>query len=417
MGSDYLKQHPVLLILSIVPGVFAAVLMAAYFHPWVYKRIKQWRLPLIVTGYIVTRPVLFYIIFVALGNRQVGNDVACWRQFAIEALQGKFPVGLSPLFAYVLAAPCLVWNHIGASVLSFIVFDFLGLVLLCRLVRNILGADRVIDAAWLYVVNPAIWLVTVRYGQDECITAAFLMLAVLLYMQHNKWFNPFVLALGVLTSKITTVFGMFVVFTYSKRKLRDAMIACGSMLAVYALVWKLGGDLMLTFKTQGGGIEGLTFISLIDRLTRGAFYSPLHLAASVLSVLSVLVVCVIGHRRKLPILECVIAAMIAFLLFSPRAFKFYRLWFLGALAIPAMRRKEIGRYALYSGLLCVFDDFSFEPNTASALLYTMAAVGAVILYIELGYLFQLLRGGSSESVDTAVLDDTANGRVAPAVNG
>ncbi|MHB0912213.1 MAG: hypothetical protein ACYC2Y_02040 [Armatimonadota bacterium] len=406
MNSPYLRSHPTLLVLSMLPALLAALAMAASYHPWVYKRIARWRIPLMICTYLVTRFVLFYIIFIALGDRQIGNDVACWQRFGLDALHGKFLDSSSPLFAYLLAPAYALWNHTGSGVLVFILFDLATLFLLCKLTSMSMGRSFVLDVAWLYVLNPIVWVATVRYGQDETVTSAFLLFAIYLYMRDSRWWGPIIMALGVLSSKFTTGFGMAVIYTYSKSKIKDALVGVAVLLAVYVPFYMLGSNPMGTIRRQGGGIEGLSLTSLIDRLiTHGGHYGLVHHAGSLLSLLAVAVVCYISHRRKLSILDTLTACLLAFLLFSPRSFKFYRLWFIGPLGMHAIRTNRINRYALYCGLLSTFDDFSFEPNSPQKLVWAMGALGALIILLEVQYLAGLLQGKQRNVVEATYAEE------------
>lgn len=68
MGLPHLMSHPLYLILSLVPALLSAVVLAFSFHPRVYERFRRWRLPMTVLAYIGTRVGLYVVIYIALGH-------------------------------------------------------------------------------------------------------------------------------------------------------------------------------------------------------------------------------------------------------------------------------------------------------------------------------------------------------------
>jgi len=399
LSSAFLSKHPLLLLLSIAPGLLAAAVLAISFYPPVYRRIAKWRLPVLILVYIVTRPVLFYVIYVLLGDRQIAGDIRFFQGQGLAALAGKLPYRdfdcyYSPLFPYLMAIPYGIWSHISSGVLAFIVFDIACLILLCKLTRMTLGPDRVMDIAWLHAVNPMVWMITVRYGQDESIICCFLLLAVYLYLKDSRWWAPITLALGVILTKFTTAMGMMAIFTYSKAKARDALVAGGIVVAIYSFFYFSGGDILQPVRGQAASIDGVSLTTMADRLlVPHGYHVMAQRVGSILTLVAVAFVLYLAHRRRLHIVDGLTVSLLAFFLLSPVSYKFYRLWYLGPLGMYALRSNRINRFVFYTALLVVFDDFSFRPATPSALLYLMGVLAAAIVCFEARYIVEILRGG------------------------
>jgi len=392
MSSEWLRHHPFMLAMSFIAPILAAAIMPLFFRPQIRKRIGRWQWPLIVLTYFVTRIVLWYIVFIATDARPNFND---WRFFhwnAHEILQGKLILGLSPLNHIFEISACLVWDNPASTILAFILVDALCLCLLCKLARISVGERSAPEVAWLWAINPAAWIITVRYGQDETPVCFFLLLCAYLYMRQSKWWQPILLSLGVLSSKITIAAGMFVIWTYSRFKMRDAAVALVTLLVVFVPLIALRADFLITWRNLKDPLCGISIPTVIDRMvTLGVYTRMMHDIGSILAVALVLLVCFICHKRNLPLLECLTACLIAFLLFAPVAIKIYRLWYLGPLGLHALRTRQIGRYAIYTGLLSVFDDFSFNTYTKpAAVMYCNGVLGIAILCMEIAYLFQML---------------------------
>lgn len=399
LSSPYLSKHPILMILSVAPAWLAAIVLAVSFHPAIHKRLARWQLPLTGLLYVVTRLLLYWLIYVALGDRQIAGDVRWFQWEGRGALEGKLPYRdfacwHSPLFPYLMAIPYGLWEHISSGVLAFIVFDALCLLLLCKLA----GRDRALDAAWVWTVNPAVWMIVVRYGQDESVIAACLLLAAYLYARGSKWWNPVALALGVLFTKATTAVGMAVVYTYSSTKIRDASIVAVISAAVCVPLILSGADVLQPLVQQKTCIEGVSATCLLDRLLTGEESNALLAKfATMASLVLVVGVAYASHRRGLPVLEGLAACLIAFLVTAPVSYKFYRLWFLGPLGLHALRTNRMGRFALYSALLCTFDDFSFKTDSPRRQVYLMALLAAAIIYFEMRYLVEILQRRTAEA--------------------
>jgi len=396
LSSSFLAKSPVLMIMSIAPAWLAGIALAVSFQPAVYKRIEKWRLPLAVGVYILTRFVLFYVIYIVLSDRKIGGDLLWYQWEGQGALAGKIPYAEfrcdhAPLFPYLMAACYSIWSYIASPVLLFILLDIVTLILLCKITRRLLGPESVMNVAWLYVWNPAIWIITARYGQDETVVSALLLLAVYLYMTGSKWLNPIVLVLGTLITKYTTAIGMAAVYAYSKTKARDALVVLGLGALVCVPFYLKGADLLDPVVKQGLSIEGVNVASVLGRLVVPQPYLPLlHHLVSIAAVLAFGIVLYLGHRRGLPIAATLTACLIVFLVFAPKSYKFYRLWFLGLLGMHAVQTHRINRFVLYTTLLCTFDDFSFEPKSPTAILYAMGALAVAVLYFETTYVFEIL---------------------------
>ena len=395
LSSQFLTQNPVLLILAAAPTWLAGIALAVSFQPAVYKRIEKWRLPLAVGLYILTRFVLFYVIYVLFSGQKVGVDLP-WFQWEGEgALAGKIPYrdfrcAHAPLFPYLMAIPYGIWDYRASSILLFILFDLVTLILLCKISRRMLGPDHVMDTAWIYVINPATWVLIVRCAQDESVVSAFLLLAVYLYMIGSSWWNPVVMALGVLFTKFTTAVGMAVVYAYSKTKVRDAFTVAGLVVLVCAPFYLKGADLLWPVTGQTGWIDGVSIPSVLNRLVvPPAYHLPLFYLTSIAAILGFGIVLYTGHRRGLPMVASLTACLLIFLVFIPKSYKQYRYWCLGPLGLHAQQTRGMSRFALYSTLLCTVDECSFR-TAAPAISYIEGAIMIAILYFEVRYVLEIL---------------------------
>jgi hypothetical protein len=306
-----------------------------------------------------------------------------------------------PLFPYLMAIPFGIWNHNGSAAMMFIAFDLLALLLLHRIARETLGDKAAGNVVWLWTANPAVWIITVRYAQDESIIGAFLLLAAYLYSRRTRWWHAGVFALGVLFTKFTTAAGMFAVWTFSERKLRDAIVATALVAGVFALFAARGADITMPFRMEDMAIEGINFTVLVDRITHHHYLSILHRPFSVLAVVTFLALLYVCHRRQVSITDTLAVCLIALLLLSPRSFKFYRLWYMGPLTLWTAKSGKYGRYAVYTALLCLFNDFSFNVRTPPAIMVTMYVLGIAIIAIEVLYAVDILRApGPARALST-----------------
>lgn len=388
--------------MSIFPALLAAAFLALSFYGPFRDRLKPFKTPLGVAIYILTRFGVFFVVYIVLAHRNIGGDLLWFHDQGVGVLAGKLPYRDikrccdAPLFAYLMAIPYGLWGNMASSVLLFIAFDFLSIVLLRKLTRVTLGETFVPDITWLYIINPAVWIITVRYGQDESVVVALLLLAVLVYTTGNRWWQPLILSLSVLMTKYTTAVGAFAIYTYSKMKLRDAIIAALLIIAVFAPLHLAGVDVMYPFKVQSGTSTGISVSSLFDLLA-GILHWNLHLekVQILLSAMAVLALIYVCHRRRLAAWETLTVVLMAFLFLVPKSYKLYRLWALGPLGMHALRNRQTGRYALYTGLICTLDDFVLKPGNEIVypmLFFSMVVMAVALLCFEGYYIMQILSG-------------------------
>ncbi len=411
LNSGFLSAHPMILMMSVVPAVLAAIVLSLSFRQPLSGLVERWRVPLIVLTYLVTRVALLIVVYVVLGDNKPQNDNAWWQWMGVGILEGKLPYrdflcSHSPLFPYLMAVAFAIWRHDGAAVLIFGAFDVACLLLIYALAKRTANESVAKNAIWMWALNPAVWLITVRYAQDETIIAAVLMMASLLYLRGSKWWYGIVLALGFMITKFTTIPGLIVAFTYSNKKIRDALVgivAVGLMLSMFTLQ---GIDITSPLRSEDMGIEGVNITVLIDRITQHSYVFAAHRVFSVIAMLAFGVTLVVCRRRKMSVLDAMCACVMVLLLFSPRSFKFYHLWAMGPLTVWCARNGKFGRYSLYSALICLFDDFSFHVGAPPALLAVMYSLAVAIITLEIWFVSDIMRKPEAKaSVETPLQSD------------
>lgn len=409
MSPEYVSRQVLFLAITVGLAIIGAALLFIYFQPSIRKRIRNWWLPLSVCGFIFTRPVLYYLVYFASGRGEIKGDVVWWQLEGLSALAGKMPYRdftcmYSPLFPYLMAIPYGLWHHITSGILLFMVFDLLCLVMLYKLTSMILDTDCGKDIVLLNMLNPIMWLITVRYGQDECIIAFFILAAVYAHMRKNDRVTPIVMALGIMFTKITSSVAMFAIYTYSSKKVRDALLIIGLMLVMYIPFYSAGIHLLDPFIRQSKAIEGLSITAFInDIILPSSARLFLQRVSSVLTVAMVAVILYMAHRRKVNIMECIVITMMTFDLLAPVSYKMYRYWFLGPLSIYSIRTDQVRKFILYSALLAVFEDFFLHPGFPAYAHYPMAVVALAIFYIEISYIVGMLKAGPASEAAKANL--------------
>lgn len=395
-NSSFLAENPLILFASVFPALIASLVIALSFRPPLDRFVDRWRRPLVVLTYLVTRVALLPIVYVLLRDVPPSYDNLWWHRMGLGILHGglpyrDFPCTHGPLFPYLMAASFGIWNHNGSAAMIFIAFDLAVLALLYKIAKETLGGRAAWDAVWLWTVNPAVWIITVRYAQDETIIAAFLLLVAYLYSKQTQWWHAAVLSLGILFTKFTTAAGMFAIYTFSTRKVRDAIVATVILVGVFAIFAAQGADITKPFTLEDMAIEGINITVLVDRITQHHYLAVLHRPFSILAVVTSLAVLFVCHRRRMSIYDTLAVFLMAFLILSPRSFKFYRLWYMAPLTLWTVKSGKFGRYAAYTALLCVFNDFSFNVVTPLAIMAMMYVPAIAIVAIEIGYVVDILK--------------------------
>jgi hypothetical protein len=217
------------------------------------------------------------------------------------------------------------------------------------------------------------------------------MLAALLYMQGSRWWYGLVLAIGVMFTKFTTIPGLFVAFTYSNRKVRDAALGIVTVALILSIFAFQGVDVSAPIKGEDGGIAGVNITVILDRLTGSDHTLATQRVFSLIAIMAFGAMLYVCRRKKLPVLDTLCVCVMVLLLFTPKSFKFYRLWFVGPLTIWSARNGRFGRYSLYSALLCVFDDFTFGVGVNPALLAVMYVLALAITAMEIWFIRDILK--------------------------
>jgi len=165
-----------------------------------------------------------------------------------------------------------------------------------------------------------VWFFLVRYGQDEVLTAFFLLAAWSLFTGRRPLAAAAVLAVGLLATKFT--FGLFVVpfLVLAPHRLRfaavfAALFALGALpfLAVHAPLWQ---PLVEESGALGTG-PSLWRLPVV--------FTPLVLGPPAMAVLGAALAGVWGWglRRRPPLDTLVFATGLVFLIVSPKAYPMY----------------------------------------------------------------------------------------------
>ena len=397
-----------MLFLAITIGLatLGAAILAISFQPGIRKRIRQWWLPLTVCGFIVTRPFFYYLVYFAFGRPAIEGDLRWWQWEGLGVLAGKlpyrdFPSTQSPLFSYLMAIPYGLWNHITSGILLFMVFDALVLVMLYKITSLILDTDRAKEVVFLNMLNPVMWLTTVRYGQEECIIAFFILGAVYMHMRGYHRMTPVFLVLGIMCTKILACVAMFAIYTYSSRKVRDALLIAGLLLVMCLPFYAVRTHLLDPLIETSGVVDGLSIPAFIKHMViPSSAPHSLQRASSVLTIAVMAVMLYLTHRRRVNITEGIVIAMMTFFLLAPWSPKLYRYWLLGPLSIYSIKTNQVRKFILYSALLAVFENFFLTPGWPAYVHYPMAVVAVAVFYMEISYIVEMLKAGPHYARET-----------------
>lgn len=387
-------------LLSLLPAILSAAVLALTFVPSIHKRFRKWQLPAVILAYIATRLGIYLLVYVVLGHSQ--GDIVWFQWEGLGALEHKLPYRdfqclHSPLFPYLMAIPYGIYNQVSSCVVLFIAFDLMSMILLCKIAGMMLGSDKVLDTAWLYTMNPFIWSVTARYGQDESVILFFICLAIYAHMRNHRWIEPAILCLGIMCTKITTAFPMFAVYTYSKTKMRDAAIVMAGVIAIAIPFYAAGANLAMPFANQSSDVVGLSATHVLKVLFLQ--HTPSKLISQTATVVTVLASCgvlFLAHKRRLHILSALIAAQMTFLLFAPVSYRMYDLWYMGPLTVYALWKNQLPRFISFSTLLVLCDDYALRLPESRPIHHIMLIVSTVTVVFVAKYIADILRGSPAE---------------------
>lgn len=195
MNPELWQTRPLLALASLLPIPLGALWMAvARDLPGLRGRPRAagW------LTWVLTRVVFAALIWGALGHQGI-DQLAFFLPQAQAALEGGVPYrdfrsAYAPLFAPLLALTVWILGTTGPLVL-FLLAD-LGAW------RALVAAEgEASEAAWMWCASPMVWYFTVRYAQDESLTALFVCLAWWTMRRERATLAGFVLGMGLVVTK------------------------------------------------------------------------------------------------------------------------------------------------------------------------------------------------------------------------
>lgn len=247
MNPELWQTRPLLALASLAPIPLGAAWMA------VAREIPGLRGRPTLTGWLtwlLTRVVLAAIIWGALGH--VGIDqLAFFLPQARAALAGGLPyrdfsTAYGPLFAPLLGMSVQLLGMSGPLVL-FLLAD-LGTW------RALVAAEgEASEAAWAWCALPLVWYFTVRYAQDESLTALFIALAWWALRRERGTLAGVALGVGLIVTKPLFLLLALPFVLASKEHARALLL--GALIPsglVYGALLLLGAPILQPLTLEGG---------------------------------------------------------------------------------------------------------------------------------------------------------------------
>jgi hypothetical protein len=248
MNPEYWVRHPLQTALSMLPIPLGALwLLVAPRLPW--ARTGSGRALLSWLTWLATRAAFAYLFWALLHARN-SDTLYAFVPEARQAAAGLIPYRdfeniYGPLFPYLLILPVRLAGTLGPGLL-FLLADLLAWRLVAARGRGP-STSLLRDPAWLYLNFTPVWYFTVRYAQDEVLSAFFLAWGLLLYRARRPLATGFVMAAGVLVAK--PLFGLtgLPFLEQGPGRRRRAMLALlmplvavyGALLVLHAPFWRL----------------------------------------------------------------------------------------------------------------------------------------------------------------------------------
>jgi len=195
MNPELWQTRPLLALASLAPIPLGAFWMA------VARDIPGLRGRPAVSGWltwILTRVVLAAVIWGALGHQGI-DQLTFFLPQARAALEGGVPyrdfqTAYGPLFAPLLGVTVQLLGMSGPLVL-FLLADLAAW-------RVLVAAEgEASEAAWAWCALPMVWYFTVRYAQDESLTALFVCLAWWAMKRDRALLAGVALGVGLVVTK------------------------------------------------------------------------------------------------------------------------------------------------------------------------------------------------------------------------
>lgn len=209
MNPELWAANPLLALLSFLPVPLGALWMGL--APALARRGgRRLEHGLAWLTWVATRPLFALLVVGLLGHRSV-DLVAFFLPQAKAAAAGMLPYrdfasAHAPLFPFLLGLALRVAGEAGPLAV-FLAGDLIAWRALAARDR-VLGAGPLGGAGWAYLAFPPVWYLTVRYAQDEALSAAFAALALLAFERGRHGRAGLALAGGMLLTK--PLFGLVV---------------------------------------------------------------------------------------------------------------------------------------------------------------------------------------------------------------
>ena len=240
-------QNIVLLKTAISIILVAVIVLVRYFKKENLLRNHNW-------VFLACRLIPYILIYFVL-NYGIQSDVNAFYEQASSALQGKlvykdFSSFHSPLFAYLIAIPLLVF-HSGKGIILFLIALEYGTVLL---LKYLVGDRKKFNVlASLYWLMPSSLIFMILGGQEDFFLFSFYALfMVSVKRAWHPFLSGFILFAGLFTTKIIFVLpllGLAVLF-WNNKKLIFSFVFFS--VVFYALVFLLVGKAILLPYSEAG---------------------------------------------------------------------------------------------------------------------------------------------------------------------
>jgi len=377
------------LLLFAGAGISCA-LMVVMSLPGVRARLGRWERPLQVAVYLLSRPLLFLFLYVAMGVEDRGSDLSTvYYPQADEILSGKIPgkdmwTQYSPVYPYILALSYLPFpeDFRAAPVLLFIVMDFLTMMMMRSMVRDLFDKDGAEVATWLFMLSPLTWIVSVHYGQDEIATAVFIMLGIYLVHKNRSLLAGASLGFAIMATKYTTAIAALC-YVLRKRggfRFREVGAVAAPIILIWAAFTAVGSDLIgLLRHTQGftAVVGGNSYVSLIFGALKLEYTDSTVGILTVISMISAVIALGVGRMRQLPFNDLTAVCFIVFFLTLFGSVCLYRNWILAPVIIWAIGSRRIALVAVWSFLQALLPTTA-QGQSAFWLMYGWTAANVVV---------------------------------------
>lgn len=378
MNPDLWRSDPLLAVASLLPIAAGAVWLV------VAPRTKGGGPPPVVIWltWIATRVAFAFVVHGLVRHASV-DVTAFFLPQARHVLAGDIPYrdfasAYGPLFTPLLAAAVAAFGATGPLVL-FLIGDLVA----WRALATAEGEQS--HAAWLWVALPGVWYLTVRYGQDEALGAAFIALGALAAGRNRPVLAGSVLGAGLVATKPLFALAAVAFFVAARRPL--AILAASVLPAalVYGALAALGAPVLQPFALEGAAFGIGPTVWRVPTVLAGFHPGPsAWVPFAALAVVGI----VLLRRRRASVPDHAAWQFGAFAAFGPKFMPMYFILWAPLLvlwsAADGSRRRWLALYASVLPLAWYFDSGplqgGFGPLWQVAAAVFMVAIAMLALW-------------------------------------